>query len=103
MFTCTVSKFAYLSNFTYVSKCVHVNGALVIIEVLLFCNVRKIYRESNTSDMKISKSIFGLGLGWAAANSMYPNLAARYYPFCRYFILTSGGQANYSLICSTVY
>ena len=24
----TVSEFAYVSNFTYVSKCVHVNGAL---------------------------------------------------------------------------
>ena len=27
----TVSKVAYVSNFTYVSKCVHVNGALAKI------------------------------------------------------------------------
>ena len=41
----TVSKFAYVSIFTYVSKCVHVNGALVYNEkserkskcILLFC------------------------------------------------------------------
>ena len=40
-FTCTVSKFAYVSNLTYVSKCVHVNGALVY---LMCSNINKYVR-----------------------------------------------------------
>ena len=31
----TVSKFAYISIFTLVSKCVHVNGALLVYILLL--------------------------------------------------------------------
>ena len=35
----TVSKFAYVSIFTYESKCVHVNGALVSGISLIFMSI----------------------------------------------------------------